>query len=105
DTGGPLRLPAAACGVVGLKPTYGRVSRAGVMPLSWSYDHVGPLARTVRDAALMLTTIAGAVLAAQRMRPTTAAAHRRAPPTSRQPVPDYVAALDGSVAGLRIGVA
>src|SRR6267142_2951894 len=47
DTGGSIRLPAAACGVVGLKPTYGRVSRAGVMPLSWSYDHVGPLARTV----------------------------------------------------------
>ena len=91
DTGGSIRLPAAACGVVGLKPTYGRVSRAGVMPLSWSYDHVGPLARTVRDAALMLTTIAGAD-------PLDAT-------TSRQPVPDYVAALDGSVAGLRIGVA
>ena len=91
DTGGSIRLPAAACGVVGLKPTYGRVSRAGVMPLSWSYDHVGPLARTVRDAALMLATIAGAD-------PLDAT-------TSRQPVPDYVAALDGSVAGLRIGVA
>jgi len=91
DTGGSIRLPAAACGVVGLKPTYGRVSRSGVMPLSWSYDHVGPLARTVRDAALMLTTIAGAD-------PLDAT-------TSRQPVPDYVAALDGSVAGLRIGVA
>jgi aspartyl-tRNA(Asn)/glutamyl-tRNA(Gln) amidotransferase subunit A len=91
DTGGSIRLPAAACGVVGLKPTYGRVSRAGVMPLSWSYDHVGPLARTVRDAALMLATIAG-------VDPLDAT-------TSRQPVPDYVAALDGSVAGLRIGVA
>ena len=91
DTGGSIRLPAAACGVVGLKPTYGRVSRAGVMPLSWSYDHVGPLARTVRDAALMLATIAGTD-------PLDAT-------TSRQPVPDYVAALDGSVAGLRIGVA
>ena len=91
DTGGSIRLPAAACGVVGLKPTYGRVSRAGVMPLSWSYDHVGPLARTVRDAALMLATIAG-------VDPLDAT-------SSRQPVPDYVAALDGSVAGLRIGVA
>ena len=91
DTGGSIRLPAAACGVVGLKPTYGRVSRAGVMPLSWSYDHVGPLARTVRDVALMLATIAG-------VDPLDAT-------SSRQPVPDYVAALDGSVAGLRIGVA
>ena len=91
DTGGSIRLPAAACGVVGLKPTYGRVSRAGVMPLSWSYDHVGPLARTVRDAALMLATIAG-------VDPLDAT-------SSRQPVPDYVAALDGGVAGLRIGVA
>jgi aspartyl-tRNA(Asn)/glutamyl-tRNA(Gln) amidotransferase subunit A len=91
DTGGSIRLPAAACGVVGLKPTYGRVSRAGVMPLSWSYDHVGPLARTVRDAALMLGVIAG-------VDPLDAT-------TSRQPVPDYVAALDGGIAGLRIGVA
>ena len=91
DTGGSIRLPAAACGVVGLKPTYGRVSRAGVMPLSWSYDHVGPLARTVRDAALMLAAIAGPD-------PLDATA-------SRRPVPDYVAALDGGVAGLRVGVA
>jgi aspartyl-tRNA(Asn)/glutamyl-tRNA(Gln) amidotransferase subunit A len=91
DTGGSIRLPAAACGVVGLKPTYGRVSRAGVMPLSWSYDHVGPLARTVRDAALMLGVIAG-------VDPLDAT-------TSRRPVPDYVAALDGGIAGLRIGVA
>src|SRR5690349_21465989 len=88
DTGGSIRLPAAACGVVGLKPTYGRVSRAGVMPLSWSYDHVGPLAHTVRDAALMLGVIAG-------VDPLDAT-------TSRQPVPDYVAAPDGSVAGLRV---
>jgi aspartyl-tRNA(Asn)/glutamyl-tRNA(Gln) amidotransferase subunit A len=91
DTGGSIRLPAAACGVVGLKPTYGRVSRAGVMPLSWSYDHVGPLTRTVRDAALLLAAIAGPD-------PLDAT-------TSRHPVPDYLAALDGSVAGLRIGVA
>src|SRR5689334_15981043 len=81
DTGGSIRLPAACCGVVGLKPTYGRVSRAGVMPLSWTMDHIGPLARTVRDAALMLGVIAG-------VDPLDAT-------TSRQPVPDYVAALDG----------
>jgi aspartyl-tRNA(Asn)/glutamyl-tRNA(Gln) amidotransferase subunit A len=91
DTGGSIRLPAAACGVVGLKPTYGRVSRAGVMPLSWSYDHVGPLARTVRDAALLLGAIAGPD-------PLDAT-------TSPRPVPDYVAALAGGVAGLRVGVA
>jgi len=76
---------------VGIKPTYGRVSRAGVMPLSWSYDHVGPLARTVRDAALMLGAIAGPD-------PLDAT-------TSRRPVPDYVAALGGPVGGLRLGVA
>lgn len=59
DTGGSIRIPAAACGVVGLKPTYGRVPKAGVIPLSWSLDHVGPLARTVADAALVLGVIAG----------------------------------------------
>jgi aspartyl-tRNA(Asn)/glutamyl-tRNA(Gln) amidotransferase subunit A len=91
DTGGSIRLPAACCGVVGLKPTYGRVSRAGVMPLSWSYDHVGPLARTTRDAALLLGLIAG-------HDPLDAT-------SSRRPVPDYLAALDGGVKGLRVGVA
>lgn len=59
DTGGSIREPAAFCGIVGLKPTYGRVSTRGVFPLSWSLDHVGPLCRNVRDAALMLETIAG----------------------------------------------
>src|SRR5258708_5296887 len=59
DTGGSIREPAAFCGIVGLKPTYGRVSTRGVIPLSWSLDHVGPMARTVRDAALMLEAIAG----------------------------------------------
>ena len=59
DTGGSIRLPAACCGVVGLKPTYGRVSRAGVMPLSWTMDHIGPLAATVTDAALLFTAMAG----------------------------------------------
>ena len=91
DTGGSIRLPAASCGLVGLKPTYGRVSRAGVMPLSWSYDHVGPLARTVRDAALLLGVIAG-------HDPLDATSSRRL-------VPDYSAALDGGAAGLRVGVA
>src|SRR5258707_8249548 len=59
DTGGSIREPAAFCGIVGLKPTYGRVSARGVFPLSWSLDHVGPISRNVRDAALMLEVIAG----------------------------------------------
>ena len=90
DTGGSIRLPAACCGVVGLKPTYGRVSRAGAMPLSWSLDHVGPLARTVRDAAILLGVIAGT--------------DGRDATASARPVPDYVAALDRPIAGLRVGV-
>lgn len=90
DTGGSVRIPAATSGVVGLKPTYGRVSRRGVYPLCWSMDHVGPLARTVTDAALLLQVIAG---------------HDPADPTSRDlPVPDYTAASRGEVRGLRIGV-
>ncbi len=60
DTAGSIRIPAACCGVVGLKPTYGRVSRAGVIPLSWTLDHVGPISRTVRDAGLLLSALAGA---------------------------------------------
>ncbi|HEX9899218.1 MAG TPA: amidase, partial [Candidatus Methylomirabilis sp.] len=59
DTGGSVRIPAALCGIVGLKPTYGRVSRAGVVPLAWSLDHVGPMTRTVTDAALLLQVLAG----------------------------------------------
>jgi aspartyl-tRNA(Asn)/glutamyl-tRNA(Gln) amidotransferase subunit A len=90
DTGGSIRLPAACCGVVGLKPTYGRVSRAGAMPLSWSLDHVGPLARTVRDAAVLLGVIAGAD-------PADATA-------SGRPVPDYAGGLDRPITGIRIGV-
>ena len=90
DTGGSIRLPAGACGIVGLKPTYGRVSRAGVMALSWSYDHLGPMTSTVKDCALMLGIIAG---------------HDPADATSsHRDVPDYVAALDGPVRGLRVGV-
>ena len=59
DTGGSIRIPASLCGVVGLKPTFGRVSLRGVIPLSWNLDHVGPLTRSVEDAALMLEIIAG----------------------------------------------
>ena len=90
DTGGSIRLPAACCGIVGIKPTYGRVSRAGVMPLSWSLDHLGPMARTVRDAALMLQVIAG-------HDPHDATSSPRPPGA-------LVAALDGSPAGLRVGL-
>ena len=90
DTGGSIRLPAAACGLVGLKPTYGRVSRAGAMPLSFTLDHVGPLTRTAADAALMLQAIAG---------PDPAD-----PTTVDVPVPDYSAGLGKGVKGLRIAV-
>lgn len=89
-TGGSIRLPAALCGVVGLKPTYGRVSRYGVIPLSWSLDHVGPLGRTVADCAAALAGMAGA--------------DTRDATTSRSPVPDYLAELGREVRGLRIGV-
>jgi aspartyl-tRNA(Asn)/glutamyl-tRNA(Gln) amidotransferase subunit A len=90
DTGGSIRLPAACCGIVGLKPTYGRVSRAGVMPLSWSLDHVGPMTRTVRDAAMLLAAIAGH--------------DPRDATTSRRAVPDYAAALARRPTGVTIGV-
>jgi aspartyl-tRNA(Asn)/glutamyl-tRNA(Gln) amidotransferase subunit A len=90
DTGGSIRMPAAACGVVGLKPTFGRVSREGIVPHSWSLDHAGPLTRTVGDAALMLGVLAG---------------YDPADPACRdEPVPDYPAALGDSIAGLRVGV-
>ena len=59
DTGGSIRIPAALCGTVGMKPTFGRVSKSGVFPLSWSLDHVGPITRTVEDNALMLNVLAG----------------------------------------------
>ena len=90
DTGGSIRLPAGCCGIVGLKPTYGRVSRAGVMPLSWSMDHVGPMALTVRDVALLLGVIAG-------HDPEDATSSHRA-------AADYAAALGHPIAGLRVGV-
>ena len=90
DTGGSIRIPASICGTVGLKPTYGRVSRRGVASLSWSLDHVGPLTRTVRDAALVMNAIAG---------------YDRADPASVDvPVPDFTAELDAGVDGLIIGV-
>ncbi|RIK41517.1 MAG: Asp-tRNA(Asn)/Glu-tRNA(Gln) amidotransferase subunit GatA [Chloroflexi bacterium] len=90
DTGGSIRIPAACCGVVGLMPTYGRVSRYGALALGWSFDHVGPLAKTVRDAALMLGVLAGY--------------DHRDVSTVDLPAPDYTANIDGGVAGLRIGV-
>ena len=90
DTGGSIRGPAAFCGLAGIKPTYGRASRAGVMTLSWTLDHTGPLARTVEDCAYLLQAMAGH--------------DARDPASSARPVDDYVAALGGSVKGLRIGV-
>jgi aspartyl-tRNA(Asn)/glutamyl-tRNA(Gln) amidotransferase subunit A len=90
DTGGSVRQPAAFCGVVGLKPTYGRVSRYGLVAFASSLDQVGPLTKDVRDAALLLGAIAGADPADATCVP--------------EPVPDYVGALDGDVHGLRLGV-
>src|SRR5689334_789390 len=91
DTGGSIRQPAAFCGVVGLMPTYGRVSRYGLIAFASSLDHIGPLTKTVKDAALMLRTIAG-----------------RDPMDSTSadvPVPDYVAQLAKPIHGLKVGVA
>ena len=90
DTGGSIRIPASLCGIVGLKPTYGRVSRRGVLPLSWSLDHVGPMTRTVEDAAIILQAIAGR--------------DAGGPSTADEPVPDYTQMLRQGVRGLRIGV-
>jgi aspartyl-tRNA(Asn)/glutamyl-tRNA(Gln) amidotransferase subunit A len=90
DTGGSVRIPAAWCGLVGLRPTWGLVSRRGIFPLCWSMDAAGPLTRTVEDTALVLGVIAG---------------HDPGDPlTSRRPVPDYRAALTGDVRGVRVGV-
>jgi len=90
DSGGSIRTPAAVCGVVGLKPTYGRVSRYGAIPLAWSLDHVGPLTKSVEDAAIMLSAIAGP--------------DPKDPSASSRPLPDYRQEMRGSIRGLRLGV-
>ncbi|MBM3341238.1 MAG: amidase [Betaproteobacteria bacterium] len=90
DTGGSIRLPAAANGVVGLKPTYGRVSRYALLPRVWSLDTVGPLTRTVRDCARLTAVIAGA--------------DANDPTASTLPVPNYERLLDGKIRGIKIGV-
>lgn len=90
DTGGSIRTPSSHCAVVGIKPTYGRVSRHGVMPLSWSLDHAGPMARSVEDCAILLQAIAG-------YDPKDQA-------SANAVVPDFLAGLKDSIAGLRVGV-
>ncbi len=90
DTAGSVRIPASYCGIVGFKPTYGRVSNRGVIPLSFTLDHVGPICRTVEDAALMLGVIAGY--------------DERDPTTIDAPVPDYSRAFKTPVSKLRLGI-
>jgi aspartyl-tRNA(Asn)/glutamyl-tRNA(Gln) amidotransferase subunit A len=90
DTGGSVRIPSSCCGVVGLKPTYGRVSTRGVIPFILTRDHVGPIGRTVEDVALLLQAIAG---------------YDAADTTSEDvPVPDFLAGMQAPVAGLRLGI-
>jgi aspartyl-tRNA(Asn)/glutamyl-tRNA(Gln) amidotransferase subunit A len=90
DTGGSIRGPAAFCGLAGLKPSYGRISRAGILPLAFSLDHAGPMAWTAEDCAIMLQAMAG---------------HDPGDPASaNRPVPDYRAVLSGDVKGLQIGL-
>lgn len=90
DTAGSVRMPASHCGIVGLKPTYGRVSTRGVMMLSWTLDHVGPMCKSVEDVALLLNVLAG---------------HDPLEPTSsREAVPDYTRTLGTSTANLRLGI-
>jgi aspartyl-tRNA(Asn)/glutamyl-tRNA(Gln) amidotransferase subunit A len=91
DTGGSIRIPAALCGVVGIKPTYGRVSVRGVIPLSWSLDHAGPMARTVEDVALLLQALAGY--------------DPDEPLSVNQSVDDYLSDLKGGVSGWRVAIA
>ncbi|GEK60338.1 Asp-tRNA(Asn)/Glu-tRNA(Gln) amidotransferase GatCAB subunit A [Marinococcus halophilus] len=90
DTAGSIRIPSSACGIVGLKPTHGRVSKHGVYPLAWSLDHVGPMTKTVKDAAGLLQTIAGF--------------DRNDPTTVNVPVNNYIEHLTGNVKDLVIGV-
>ncbi|HEX5320062.1 MAG TPA: amidase [Stellaceae bacterium] len=90
DTGGSIRGPAAYCGIAGIKPTYGLISRRGILPLAFSLDHAGPMAWTAEDCAIMLQAMAG---------------HDPADPASaNRPIPDYRAALTGDLKGLRIGL-
>ena len=90
DTGGSIRIPSALCGLVGLKPTYGRLSRYGLTVLSWSLDHPGPMTRTVEDCALVMNAVAGY--------------DPNDPASANVPVPDYTRALTGDIRGLRVGV-
>jgi len=90
DTGGSIRTPSSHCSVVGIKPTYGRVSRQGVVPLSWSLDHAGPMARTVEDCAILLQAIAGH--------------DAKDSASANVAVPDFRAGLKQGIKGLRIGV-
>jgi aspartyl-tRNA(Asn)/glutamyl-tRNA(Gln) amidotransferase subunit A len=96
DTGGSVRIPAAYCGITGLKPTYGLVPRAGCLPLGFSLDHIGPMARSALDCALMLSVMAG-----HDPRDPAARRDQAGPPGTR---PDYAGALTGDLSGLRIGV-
>ena len=89
DTGGSIRMPASVCGIVGLKPTYGRVSRRGVLPNTYTFDCCGPMARTVEDVALLLQAIAGT--------------DEADPSSAEVPVPDFSARLGRDLAGLRVG--
>ena len=90
DTGGSVRGPSSFCGIVGLRPTYGRVTRHGVVPMCWQMDTIGPMTRTVKDCALMLQAIAGG--------------DERDPSSSDEPVPDYALELEQSIGGLRVGL-
>jgi aspartyl-tRNA(Asn)/glutamyl-tRNA(Gln) amidotransferase subunit A len=90
DTGGSIRGPAALCGIAGIKPTYGLVSRAGVAPAAFSLDHIGPMAWTAEDCALMLQALAGH--------------DPRDPASAKRPIPDYTALLGQGIKGLKIGV-
>ena len=90
DTGGSIRTPSSHCGIVGIKPTYGRVSRFGVVPLSWSLDHAGPMARSVEDCAILLQVIAGY--------------NAKDPASANLAVPDFRAGLRDGIKGLRVGV-
>ena len=90
DTGGSIRIPAAHCGITGLMPTFGRVPKAGCVPLAFSMDHVGPLARTAWDCAAMLAALAGP--------------HPADPESAAAAVPDYLDSIDDGIDGLRVGV-